>query len=431
MASNKFEMMQENFIYLSQLIKLPVLDRQSGEKLGVVADLAADIKETYPNITGLIIRINGKKEKPYISWDNVKQIIPGKALYVEGLPDSLADRPNLENHLLLCESLWDRQIVDIAGSKVVRVNDLHLLKENSHMWLVHVDIGFRGLLRRLGWQKGFENILRLAFSAELKDKLISWKYVQPITSATMSKSLQLKVEHAKLNELLPADLADILADLGVDERTIIFDSLDNQTAAKTLQELSLKIRIQVAESLMPGKLATILKEMPIDEVVDLVAKLPKKIIAALYKLLPADEVGQIKELLRHSQQVAGSLMTTEYIAITKRASAGKALEMIKTEALNIESYHYVYVIDENQTLVGIVTLRQLLVSDPTKPVSELMRTKLVKVRVNTEVEIVAQYFSKYDFDLIPVVDRHNKMQGIITMKDAFETVFTEIKETAE
>jgi magnesium transporter len=431
MLSNKFEMMQENFIYLCQLIKLPILDRKTGKKLGIVADLVADTKETYPNITGLIIKISGKKEKPYISWDNVKQIIPGKAFYMDGLPDSLTSKPNPENHMLLCESLWDRQIVDIAGSKVVRVNDLHLLKENSHMWLIHVDIGFRGLLRRLGWQKGVENVLKFAFSVELKDKLISWKYVQPVASASMSKSLQLKVEHAKLNELLPADLADILADLGVDERTIIFDSLDNQTAAKTLQELSLKIRIQVAESLMPGKLATILKEMPIDEVVDLVAKLPKKIIAALFKLLPSEEVGQIKELLRHSQQVAGSIMTTEYIAVAKNANAGMALEILKTEALDIESYHYVYVIDDNQTLVGIVTLRQLLVNDPAVPITELMRTKLVKVRVSTDVETVAQYFSKYDFDLIPVVDRHNKMQGIITMKDAFETVFTEIKETAE
>jgi magnesium transporter len=430
-ANTKTTQILENFIYLSQIINLPVRDQASDKKWGIAADLAAGIKETYPNITGLVIRPRNKNGKRFISWENVKRIIPGKAIIVANLPDSLIENPNLDNHILLKESLWDRQIVDILGSKVVRVNDLHLLRENSHMWLIHVDIGFKGVLRRLGMQKAMGAFLNLIFSYELKDKLIAWKYVQPITDVSLSKSLQLKVQHAKLTELLPADLADILADLGVDERKIIFDTLDNHTAAKTLQELPLKIRIQVAESIFPGKLAIILGAMPMDEVVDLVAKLPKKIIAALYKLMPQDEVVQIKDLLRHSQKDAGSIMNIDFITIGVNAIVSEALEKIKIEAKTIESYHYVYIVGDSRVLVGIITLRQLLTSEPSTPINQLMRTKIIKARVNTDVETVAQYFSKYDFDLIPVVDKHNKMQGIITMKDAFETVFTEIKETAE
>jgi CBS domain-containing protein len=430
-ANNRIERLQENFIYLSQIIDLPIVDPGLNKKWGKAGDLVAGVKETYPNIVGLIINKRGEKQRLFVSWENVKQIVLGKAIYVDKISDSIIEIPNLENQLLLKKSLWDRQIVDISGSKVVRVNDLHLLRENSHMWLIHVDIGFMGILRRLGLQRAMAVFLRLIFSYELKDKLIAWKYVQPIADVSLSKSLQLKVQHAKLSELLPADLADILAELGVDERKIIYDTLDNHTAAKTLQELPLRIRIQIAESLQPTRLATILSVMPMDEVVDLVAKLPKKIITALYRLLPQDEVGQIKDLLRHSQKDAGSIMNTEFMTIGSDATVDQALEKIKIEANSIESYHYVYTTDSNQNLVGVVTLRQLLTSEPNLSIAQLMRTKIIKARVNTDVKIVAQYFSKYDFDLIPVVDKHNKMQGVITMKDAFETVFNEIRDNAD
>jgi CBS domain-containing protein/sporulation protein YlmC with PRC-barrel domain len=411
---------------LSQIINLPVRDSMTGARLGRASDLVATLRETYPIVTGLVMKFRGARGRYYLPWDNVRKLAARKSIEVDKLPRLLERDFESGNEILLRDSFLDRQVVDISGAKVVRVNDLHLLKEQSKLWVVHMDVGFKGLLRRLGWLKPYNSIFKWLFSYELRDKLIAWRYVQPITPATVSQSLQLKVDHAKVSELLPADLSDILEDLGVDEREALFDSLDDSIAAGTLQELPLKIRIQMAESLSQARLARIINEMPTDEVVDLLAKLNKKLVNSLFKLLPSDKVTQIKDLLKHSEDLAGAIMNPQFIVTSPGATAGDVIARIKKEADETESLHYVYVVEDNGALIGVITLRQLLTTDLDQRVSEFMRKRPVKVHVDTDVKEVAQIFSKYDFDLVPVVDKKNKILGIITMKDAFESVYSKI-----
>ncbi len=421
--------LDKGFIYLSQVINLPVLDADSGAKIGRVDDVVAVLREMYPKITSFIIRLTPEKRKLYLPLKNIKKIVENKAIYAKIPPEDMDQAIKVaENEILLKEVFLDKQIVDISGAKVVRVNDLHLLKEPSNLWVVHMDVGYSGLLRRLGCLRLVNFFFRFLFSRELKDKLISWKYVQPISGASTSDSLKLKVDNAGLSQLLPADLADILIDLGVDEREIVFNSLDLSTAAKTLEELPPKIRIQIAESLSQLRLANIINEMPMDEVVDLMADLPKKLVHSLFRILPQDEVKQIKGLLEHSEDIAGSLMNTEFISARPHATAGDVLNRLKTEAERTESFSYIYILDDNDLLAGVVTLRQLLTEDPDRPLSEFMRSQVVTSRIDTDVKDVAQTFIKYDFHLLPVVDDDNRMHGVITMKDAFESVFSEIRD---
>ncbi|MCX5710459.1 MAG: hypothetical protein NT060_00575, partial [Candidatus Omnitrophica bacterium] len=303
---------QKKFIFLSQLIDIAVIDSVTGRKFARTLDCVASLKEMYPRVNGLLVRDNKLKVKFYVPWKNVKMVIEDKAIYIENAADALKQDYKLgESEILLRTTFWDKQIVDINGSKVVRVNDLHLLKEGLSLWLVHVDIGFTGIVRRLGCLGFVQFFVKLMSSVELKDRLIPWKTVQPLTSNVGSDALALKVHHSRLAELHPADLADILIDLGTEEMVTILKSLDNVTAAGTFQQLPMKIRIQIADFLDQKQLVDLIDEMAIDEAVDLLSQLPKKKLNNLMQRLPPEKVTQISELLGHGQDVAGSIMNTE------------------------------------------------------------------------------------------------------------------------
>ena len=170
----------KKFIFLYDIINLPVIDALTGKKIGRIFDLAASLKEMYPKVTGLLM-CNKKNKKIYLPWSSVKMLVEEKGVFIENFLAVTQDQLHpAENEILLKETFWDKQIVDIHGSKVVRINDLHLLREGLSLWVVHMDIGITGLLRRLGVSKVFEFIIKLVSSYEVEDKLISWKYVQPV-----------------------------------------------------------------------------------------------------------------------------------------------------------------------------------------------------------------------------------------------------------
>lgn len=419
---------QHNFIFLSQLTGIPVIDQATGKRIGTTVDIVASLKDTYPKAAAVVMRAGALGERKHVPWRNVRRVEEGRAIYVDA--PAAGERP-AENEILLRDTFWDKQIVDISGSKVVRVNDLHLLREEQNLWVVHMDIGLKGLIRRLGWTRPVDFILRWLFSYELKDKLISWKFVQPISSTQGADLLSLKLTGSRLSELHPADLADILIDLGTDERVVILKTLDTVTAASTFTELPLKMRLQVAETLELGQLAPIVGEMQVDEAVDLIARLPRRKVNSLFAQLPPDRVTQIRGLLDLSERTAGSIVNTQFISVQLSQTAGQVLEKIRAEGKNKETVYYVYVTDDSGSLAGVATLRQLLTAPPERPVSELMRKRVVKTRIDADVKTVAEIFYKYDFTVVPVVDRGNKLLGIISIKDAFEAVFPEIREEAE
>lgn len=415
---------QKNFIYLSQMVGVRVIDLTTNRLLGRAADIAAVLKDMYPKVNALVVRRRFSLARTYVPWKNVKTIVDEKAIYVDASESSpFTDDRLSENEILLKESFLDQQVVDVSGSKVVRVNDLHMLREKEQMWLVHMDVGYKGLVRRLGWSWFMDRALKWLFDYEMKDRLISWKFVKPIIPEHGGAYFSVKTKDSDLSDLHPADIADILIGLGTNERISVLKSLDTASAARTLQELPMKVRVQSADLIAQEHLVNILNEMAIDEAVDLLSELPKRKIHAILARLPLDKASQMNELLKHSENVAGAIMNTEYISAKALETAGAVLERVKTEAKKKESIYYVYVVDDGNSIAGVLTLRQLLTVQPDRPVGEFMRRRVTRVKVETNVKDVAELFLKYDFRVIPVVDKQNKLQGTITIKDAFESAF--------
>jgi len=421
-----------SFIYLSQIISLPVYSSGSGRKIGYIDDVSAAIKRAYPKVSALIMKKKFKRGTYYVPWDCVDSLEAGRGAFIKCEPDVLENQIDpAGSEMLLKETFWDNQIVDTAGSKVVRVNDLHLMKDKSNLWLVHIDIGFSGFLRRLGWHGHMNRTVKWLFDYNLKDRFISWKNIQPITTTNIYGSISLKIPYSKLSEMHPADIADVLTELGTDERIIIMKSLDRPTAAQSIQELPLNIRVQTVEMLGIDDLKKIIEEMDIDEIVDLFKELSEDKLQSLFAALPQETVTEIKALLIHSESSAGSLMNTQYVSVQHDVTIREILQKVKKEHDESESIYYIYVLNDDGSLAGVTTLREILGSKKNTQVSEVMHRNMIKVKIDTDVKKVARVFFKYDFVMVPVVDDANRMMGVISIKDALKSVFPEMDEDNE
>jgi len=410
------------------------LRMSDNKRIGKLVDLAATTMQVYPRVTGLIVRTHRRKPPIYIPWSNVKRMVFKEHIAVE-YPASGVDQQAkaAENEILICKTFLDKQIISTEGYKIVRVNDLQLLiedkaKESTNLWVVHIDIGFKGILRRIGILRPVNGAFRWVTDRDIKDEFVSWKYVQPTATSSVYASVQLKTDASKLSEIHPADLADILEDLGTDERIALIESLDNFSAAQTLQEMQFKNRLQIVESMEPAKLAPIINEMQMDEAVDLLDACDMQKRQAVYAILTPEKVAELKELSTLSMYSVGSIMNTDFVTAKATETAGLVLKRICIECVKSEMYRYAYILDDDNRLKGVVSLRNLLLSDPQMLIADIMTEEPVSVEIDTRVRRVAQLFFKYNFEAIPVVDAENILQGLVSFRDALASVFPEIKE---
>lgn len=416
------------FLYLSELLGKK-LRTESGSRR-ILHDFVAMPTEVYPRCVGIIIRKPFSRKKAYVPWKDISR--RNGVFSVTKEPGTYTAEPEIDGScFLLGETFLDQQIVDISGSKVVRVNDLHLLSEINSVWLVHVDIGFSGILRRLGWLKPLNMLLRWLVHLEYKDRFITWKYVQPLPSSSGVGVTSLKINQRLLTEIHPADLAEILTDLSVDDRGEMLESLDEESAARILEEIPLKLRAPLIESMSAEKAAKIIENMRRDEAADLFPELDSKVSRSILSILPAEMSSDIRELLIHSKNSAGGIMNTECLTGSRETTVAEILSRIKDEPHEWETVSYLYVTGKDDLLEGVVSLRELISVEPAMTLGEIMKKKVVTVDSDMHVNRVSILLFKYNFAAIPVVDDDDRLLGIVTMRDAFGAAFPDIREDME
>ena len=404
--------------FLSQLIGRPVRDR-NGEAFGKVRDLIVALGERYPPVTGLVLRVAGGREI-FVPWTDVEEIdTSGARLHTSSIDiTTFRQRPD---EIRLWLDLQDKQIVDVEGRKIVRVNDIQLAPVEGRLRLVAVDVGLAGILRRLGLSGPGERLARaLRLEAE---NYIEWEDVDPVESSV--SSLKLRVPHQALGTLHPADVAHIVEQLAPRDRAGILASLDDERAADVLEELAADDQVDILEALPPEKAADILEEMGPDEAADLVADLSEARQEELLSLMEPDEASDVRELLAYGEETAGGLMTTDFITITPDQSAEQVIDMLRERHPDADHVYYLYVTDPDGTLLGTITLRGLIVASPQTPVREFMRPDPISVALEVDAEQVGAAIARYNLLALPVVDTAGRMQGIVTVDDAFERAFGE------
>ena len=401
--------------FLSQCLGLPVRD-PAGEPIGSVADLIVAIGGTYPPVTGVVVRTG--RRRIFLPWRDVASFEDdGARLRVHTIDISaFRQRPN---EILLRADLLDKQIVDLEGRKVIRVNDVRLDQVRTMYRVVAVDVGAAGLLRRLGIEGGFRTIAR-SLRVSIPERYIDWEDVDPLD--TTIASVKLRVPHKKLAQLHPADLASILEDLAPRDRAGVLASLDDESLADAVEEMDPDSQVDILEDLSPERAADILEEMSPDDAADLVADLDQETRDEILALMERDEADELGELLGYDEDTAGGMMTTEYIAMPEHLTAGEAIVHLRELEPDAETIYYVYVTTDDGKLAGVLSLRDLIVAQPTTPIRDVMIREPVAVGINADEDEVAEVVAHYSLLAVPVVDEHNVLMGIVTVDDALDTV---------
>jgi len=398
--------------YLSEIQHRRVLG-PAGDEVGRLVDLAILPREQFPIVQWGILGTGGGER--VVPWSAVA-IEPAHVRLRQRL-ERLAPETLPPEALRLGRDLLDKQIVDTHGAKVVRVNDLQLEETAGQLRLVGADVGVRGLMRRVGAESVAERIVGIV-GRRLPRGIIPWHLVEPLEQP--EADVRLTVPHQKLALLHPADIADIVEEMTVDERRQVFEQLDVETAAEALAEVEPEMQVAIVSDLEEERAADILDEMAPDEAADLLQDLPEARREELIELMQEEEGEDAREILAYPEDSAGGIMTTEVVSFPKEITAQSAIDRLREIKPDPEQAYYIYVVNGEGRLEGVISLRDLVVADPEAVLSSLMDPHVLHVDASTSKEDIAALIAKYDLLALPVVDARRRLLGSVTIDDVVE-----------
>jgi magnesium transporter len=400
--------------YLSKLLGSPVKDVEN-KPAGALHDLVVSTRKAYPIVTAVGVRRRGKTL--YAPWDAVTSFEEsGLLLHVAAA--ELAERELEPGELYLSATFLDKQLVDTEGRKVIRVNDIQLVRSGPFVQVAAVDVSSNAILRRVGLARVGD---RLAAGRQRpKPHLIDWKDVD--IEQTDEAAVRLAVPQTKLELLHPADIADLVHELSPEERAAVFDALEDELAADTFEELHPSYQASLLLDMADEKASEILNEMSPDDAADLLADLPDDKRQRFIAMMEKDDAEDMRELLSYPEHSAGGIMTTDYAWARLDDTAERAIERLREQEEDAETVYYIYVIDRSEHLRGVFSLRELLMTPPDKKVRDFMTGNPVSVRTDASEEDITNVIAKYNLLALPVVDEEDVLHGIITIDDAIDLV---------
>ena len=319
-----------------------------------------------------------------------------------------------EGDILIRKHILDKQIVDVNGAKVVRVNDLKLGDADGSVCVIGIDAanGIEKNRRGSLIQKALQT-----FNRPIKESVIGWHYLQ--TMDPHLRHLTLNVAKKQLGELHPSDLAQILTEVAPDEGTEILASVDEELAGEALHEVPDEVREKILREMDKAGISDILEEMPPDEAADPLRHAEEK-SEELLSLMEKEDAEEVKDLLSYEEDTAGGLMTTEFLDFTPDMTIEEAMTDIRLLIPDVEFIYYIYIVDNEDHLLGVVTLKKILTNPLYKTLQEVMTQNVKAVHFDTGRKEIAEMISKYDIIALPVVDDDNRILGIITVDDIID-----------
>src|SRR5882757_6493923 len=403
-------------LFATELVGASAYDSQA-HFVGRVREFFVEPAEQPNRISHFLIS-RGRFQPLVARYDQVSKVVPGRIDLKVSERALDAYKPN-EAWLAVQKDLLDQQIIDTEGRKVVRVNDVDLteIQTNEHVELriAQADVGLPGAMRRL-----LQGIAPSAVVRKLQGKLpqrtIRWEFVNLIEPDPLRR-VKLRITHEKLEDLHPADLAEMMEELSAAERQGIIASLDEETAAAVLAELDERLTTQIVEKLDPEKAADILEEMAPDAAADVLADLPRETSEELLEEMPGQEAEEVRELLAFDPSTAGGMMNTDFVFIGDTATRDEVLNWMRTQDLNLDQLDSVILLDSAAQFSGIVTIARLLMAAAEQSMSELKLEPLLSVQANADETEVFELFDKYNLRTLTVVDETQRPIGTIAVDD--------------
>lgn len=414
-------------IYLSELLDKKVQDKD-GRNIGRVQDIGMELKGGFPQAVSLTVSYNkrGRRLVFALPWDWVDSFGAKGMELNQPVPDKKTPAGVPMGDLHLRRNLLDRQIMDIHGRKVVRVNDLRLARFDGNLRLTGVDVSGEALLRRLGLE-GLSNRVRRGFGMGQQERAIAWNYIAPLEFGPPT-GLKLTVTQKQLQSLHPTDIADVLEQVDQEHRNRLLGLIDNVMAAESISEVEPEKQAEVVATMSEARASRILEVMPPDEATDLLGTLPRDKAERLLNIMGVQEARVIRELLGYEKHTAGGRMTPDFIAVQGHLTREECIAVLREKAPSAETIYYVYVLDDEGRLKGVLSLRDLLIAEPGTRLDEMMMTDVISVNVDDDQEMVADLISKYNLLALPVTDDGNVLKGIVTVDDMIDVLRLESAE---
>ena len=397
-------------VSLTALLGTPVTDAR-GQVRGKLKDVAVETGPNAGKVAGLVLKTRtGLMLVP--SHDVMET--PAGTLELKSA-EAMTPLDDHGSFLFLQQDLVDRQIIDINGRKVVRVNDVDLewLATNGtqELRVAEVEVGLRGAVRRV-----FKGLMPRAslesFSKKFKYRGIPWAFVDVI-EVDPARRVKLRIEHERLAEMHPSDLAEILEDLAPAEREAIFGSLDEEVAAETLEEVDPKLQKELLEKLDEERIADIVEEMDPAAAADLLAELPADRSDAILEEMEPEERQEVAELLEFDEQSAAGAMTTDFVSAGVDDTVAQAVQALRTFDGDPESVTAVYLLGEKRALQGAISLARLVMAQPETRLGVLTEARTLSCPAEMKQNELAEIFDKYNLHELPVLDAKGRMVGVV------------------
>ena len=409
------------FHFFSELLEREVLDVE-GRPVGAIHDLAL-ASEAHPRATHLIVKRGILRRR----WASVPfgQVEALALNFNLNVPREAVEfsRERPVHDLTLVRDILDQQVVDTTGQKVIRVNDARLLQLGTELRLHQVDVGLRGIVRRLGWQWWVDPFVEtfLARTEYMRDHLIGWSFIQPLAINQRMGTLKLTIDRKQLALIPHEDFLDLFLNMDLPSRLAMFRSIPPDLKPRVFSDLDLELQQELLGNLDLREAAGLLARVPADQTTDLLEELPKSAADSLLALMETATARRLSTLLGYTSDSAGGLMTTELLTAPAKATVAEVLERMKALQEPEHLYH-VYLVDGDNRLMGQTPLKRLLLAAPGDPVARYAYPKLRYVRAKDSLREVAFVMEKYKLPAIPVVDngRDRKLQGVITIDDVLQ-----------
>ena len=392
-------------LYLSNTYKSIIFD-QTDNKVGRFLDVVIEnvTGRKYPAVIGLVVEVKGGKPERFVKIKDIESFTKKSVVIKKHLNEVLFELPKSEEVIFLKRNVFDRQIVDLEGVRVVRVNDLQLGYIKNVLSLIAIDIGQSGLLRRLGLSSKIS-----------RTELLDWEDVR-----LLGDKIQLSTSAKDINRLHPADVANLIEKMNLNQGSMLLETMDDQVAARVLEEIEPDLQKILIEKLGPERAIGLMQKMSVDELVDLIQLLPERESKEFMAILPSDIKKQhVKKILEYDEDEAGGLMTTEYLTAYQEDTVDQVIETIRRVSHIHGSIYFVYVIDREDRFLGVVSIRSLLMADKKTLVKDTMKSgrKIPTAKVDDELLEVAALITKYNLFSVAVLNNDGQLLGVVTVDD--------------
>ncbi|SKA84161.1 PRC-barrel domain-containing protein [Clostridium sp. USBA 49] len=400
--------------FLNSILHKNVYD-EYGDSIGKLLDIFVTTETGYPKAIGYKIKKGGEifyyefrsidffkdNNKIIIKIRDAKEIIPRSFSYL------------LSKHLL------GKQIIDINGKKVVKVNDLSMSIIAGELRVVAVDTGFLALARRFKME-GIVKWICSLIHKEISDSLIIWDDVESIEM--QNNNLMISVPYKKLSKLHPADLADILEEMDSEFRKKVFESLDENLAADTLEEIEPEIQKDLIKNISESKVVEVFDSMPNDEIAGILDEVDEETAEKILASMESGDADEIRTLMRYEDETVGSIMNKDFIAFNVDITVEETIELLRELKPDDEVMHYIFIVDDDEKLQGVISLRNLIISNSNCKLREIMDTNVIKINDKDNIDKAIELAVKYNLVSLPVVDKEDKLCGSVILSDILDEV---------